>query len=276
MGREKLEAIEKRVRSFLGMNHRLVGIKISEENMDGNHPAAPITFCKVVRQALGGKELVVGMDDLSCPNAELCLGFREPMFVDVGLRIKGKTKTVRIGPLEDADVVLFVLSPEQVMVVSILLGGIKAEFKGEMAICGEAVAKVYNEGEPNVSFLCSGARDLGGFETHEVVLSLPYALFLELPDKMTKFASLSQSVRGEREKELDDHKRRDMQPRLPPCCVCDERARGPARPPRGMYGMWGLSAQLPDGCDHGRKWRGVCCRYDLRCPDRQEGSHLRW
>jgi len=65
-----------------------------------------------------------------------------------------------------------------------------------MSICGEAVAQVYNEGESNISFLCSGARELGGFEAHEVVLSLPYALFLGLPDRMTKFASLSRSARG--------------------------------------------------------------------------------
>jgi uncharacterized protein (DUF169 family) len=196
MGKEELQKIEERVRSYLGMNHRLVGIKISEENMDGNHPAVSMTFCRAVREALEGKELVIGLEDLNCPSAELCLGLREPMFVDIEPRIKSKTKTVRIGPLEGADVVLFVLDPEQVMVMSILLGGIKAEFKGEMAICGEAVAKVYNEGEPNISFLCSGARELGGFEASEVVLGLPYAQFLELPSKMSKFASLSRSMRG--------------------------------------------------------------------------------
>jgi len=196
MGKEKLEEIEERVRSYLGMNHRLVGIKILEEDVDGEHPEVPMTFCRAVREALAGKKLVVGIDDLDCPSAELCLGFREPMFVDVEPRIKSKTRAVRIGPLEGADVVLFVLNPEQVMVMSILLGGIKAEFKGEMAICGEAVARVYNEGQPNVSFLCSGARELGGFEAHEVVLSLPYAQLLELPGRMSKFASLSRSVRG--------------------------------------------------------------------------------
>jgi uncharacterized protein (DUF169 family) len=195
MGKEELQKIEERVRSYLGMNHRLVGIKISEENVDGKRPDAPVTFCRAVREALGGRELVMEIADLDCPSAELCLGFREPTFVDVEPRIKSKTKTVRIGPLEDADVVLFVLSPEQVMIMSILLGGIKAEFRGEVAICGEAVAKVYNEGEPNISFLCSGARELGGFESHEVVLGLPYAQFLELPSKMTKFASLSRNVR---------------------------------------------------------------------------------
>lgn len=219
MGKEKLEEMEERVRSYMGMNHRLVGIEISDENVDGTpsrgsglrHPAVPMTFCRAVREALGGKELVIGIDDLDCPNAELCLGFREPMFVDVGPRIKTKTKAVRIGPLEDVDVVLFVLNSEQVMIMSILLGGIQAEFRGEMAICGESVAKVCNEGEPNVSFLCSGARELGGFEAHEVVLSLPYASFLELPDRMTKFASLSRSARWEREKELDDRKRQEEQ-----------------------------------------------------------------
>lgn len=212
MGKEKLEEIEKNIRSYLGMNHRLVGIKILEENEDGNpstepilslskgsghrHPAVTVPFCRAVREALEGKELVMEIGDLDCPSAELCLGFREPMFVDVEPRIKSKTRAVRIGPLEGADVVLFVLDPEQVMVMSILLGGIKAEFKGEMAICGEAVAQVYNTGAPNISFLCSGARELGGFEASEVVLGLPYALFLELPNKMTKFASLSRSVRG--------------------------------------------------------------------------------
>jgi uncharacterized protein (DUF169 family) len=139
---KKLEEIEERVHSYLGLCHRLVGVKISEENVDGDHPAAPMTFCRAVREMLGGKELVIGIDDLDCPNAELCLGFREPMFVDVGPRIKSKTRAVHIGPLEDADVVLFVLNSEQVMIMSILLGGIKAEFKGEMAICGEAVANV--------------------------------------------------------------------------------------------------------------------------------------
>lgn len=192
---KEAQEIEEAIRSYLGMNHRLAGIRIAGENMDGNHPAIPVTFCRAVREALGGKELVIGTDDLSCPNAELCLGFREPMFVDIGPRIQSKTKMVRIGPLDGADVVLFVLNPEQVMIMSILLGGIRAEFKGERAICGEAVAKVYNEGKPNVSFLCNGARELGGFEAHEVVLGLPYALFLELPDRMSKFASLSRSVR---------------------------------------------------------------------------------
>ena len=196
MRKEELERIEENLRSYLGMNHHLVGVKILEENVDGKHPDAPVTFCRAVREALEGKELVIGIGDLDCPSAELCLGFREPMFVDVEPRIKTKTKAVRIGPLEDADVILLVLNPEQVMVMSILLGGIKAEFKGEMAICGEAVAQVYNTGEPNISFLCSGARELGGFEASEVVLGLPYALFLELPNKMTKCASLSRSVRG--------------------------------------------------------------------------------
>jgi hypothetical protein len=92
MGKEKPEEIEEKVRSYLGLNHHLVGIRISEENVDGNHPTVSMTFCRAVREALRRKELVIGIDDLSCPNAELCLGFREPMFVDVEPRIKAKTR----------------------------------------------------------------------------------------------------------------------------------------------------------------------------------------
>ena len=36
MGKEEPEKIEEKVRSYLGLNHRLVGIKISEENVDVN------------------------------------------------------------------------------------------------------------------------------------------------------------------------------------------------------------------------------------------------
>jgi len=189
------QEIEKAICSYLGVT-RLVGVKILQENVDGNHPAAPMTFCQAVRRALEGEELIIGINELDCPCAELCLGFRQPMFVDVEPRIKSKTKAVRVGLVDDADVVLFVLNPEQTMIMSILLGGIKAEFKGEMGVCGEVVAKVYNEGQPNVSFLCNGARELGGFEPHEVILGLPYTQFLELPGRMNKFASLSRSVRG--------------------------------------------------------------------------------
>jgi len=196
MTTRELEELEEKVRSYLGMNHRLVGVKVLEEEMDGHRPHSPLTFCQAVREALEGKELIITLADLACPSAELALGFREPTLVEVEPRIKSATKAVRLGPLEGADVVLFVLNPEQVMVMSILLGGIKAEFKGEMAVCGEAVAKVYEEGEPNVSFLCNGARELGGFEPHEVVLGLPYDLFLELPGRMSRFASLSRAVRG--------------------------------------------------------------------------------
>jgi len=37
---ERLEEIEARVRSYLGLNHRLVGIKISKENLEGHVSAS--------------------------------------------------------------------------------------------------------------------------------------------------------------------------------------------------------------------------------------------
>jgi uncharacterized protein (DUF169 family) len=154
-----------------------------------------MTFCRFVREAARGKDFFIKMKDLNCVNAEVALGFREPNYVNIEPRIKEKTAALRLGPVEDADVVLLVLNPEQIMIMSILLDGINAKFKGDMAVCGEAMAHVYNTGQTNVTFLCNGARLYGGFEGSELVVALPYKTFLELPSKMTKFASLSKKAR---------------------------------------------------------------------------------
>jgi len=57
---KKPEEIEERLRSFLGLNHRLVGIKISEHNVNGKHPTVPMNFCRAVRETLGEKSLSSG------------------------------------------------------------------------------------------------------------------------------------------------------------------------------------------------------------------------
>ena len=79
MGKEKPEEIEEKVRSYLGLNHRLVGTKISEESIDGEYPAIPMTFCRAVRETLGGKELVIGIEMISvAPTPSCALGFGSP------------------------------------------------------------------------------------------------------------------------------------------------------------------------------------------------------
>lgn len=197
---QDLKGISKTITTYLDMSTRPVGVKVflAGDKIDSAGCAPPdkkLHFCRLVREAASGKDFLITVDNLACPNAEVTLGFREPMYVNIEPRIKAKTAAVRVGPLEDSNVVLLVLSPEQIMIVSILLGGISAKFKGEMAVCGEAVAQVYNDGQPNVTFLCNGARMYGGYQPNELVLALPYKVFIELPSKMGKFASLSKKAR---------------------------------------------------------------------------------
>ncbi len=197
-GNRDLKGIGKSISDYLGISTRPVGVKVCLEGQEvvGYAPSEkPLAFCRYVREAAQGKDFLIKMPDLDCVNAEITLGFRAPTYVNIEPRIKAKAAAVRIGPLHDCDVVLFVLSPEQIMTVAVLLGGIEASFKGEMGVCGEAMARVYESGKPNVTFLCNGARLNGGFEANELVLALPYKVLLELPPKMTKFASLGKKAR---------------------------------------------------------------------------------
>ncbi len=195
-----ITAICKTITSYLDMTTRPVGVKIylEDDKVDDAGFAAPekrMTFCKFVREASHGKDFLLRMKDIDCLNAEVALGFREPNYVNIEPRIKEKAAAVRVGPVEDADLVLLVLNPEQIMITAILLDGFNAKFKGDMAVCGEATAYVYNNHQPNVTFLCNGARLFGGYEGNELVVSLPYDIFVDLPSKTTKFASLSKKAR---------------------------------------------------------------------------------
>ncbi|MBI2854753.1 MAG: DUF169 domain-containing protein [Chloroflexi bacterium] len=177
-----------------------MGVKVYRHGEKFEDPGFPppekrLTFCRFVREAASGKDFLVKVENLNCPNAEVTLGFREPKYVNIEPRIKEKTAALRVGPLEGADVVLLLLTPEQVMTMSILLGGVNAKFKGDMAVCGEAMAHVYTGGGPNVTFLCNGARTYGGYESNELIMALPYSVFIELPAKMGKFASLSKKAK---------------------------------------------------------------------------------
>lgn len=172
----KMVDIDNTIRSYLGSKYRLVGIKILNEiPKDFNRPKKPLRHCQMVREAALGKTFTYDAKDLSCPNAELALGFVEPKYVDVEPRIKpSNTKAVRVGPVEGADVVLAIVTPKQLMDLAVISGGISAQFKGEIAVCGEATAKVFMEGKPNITVLCNGARILGEYKDSELIVSLPY------------------------------------------------------------------------------------------------------
>jgi uncharacterized protein (DUF169 family) len=180
------------------MKYSLVGVKVLKDSFDrSKKPAKPMRFCEMVAQALVGKEFIAEISDLSCPSAELCLGYREPRYVDIEPRIKpAETKAVYVGRADNADVILLVLNPEQMMTLSILLGGVSANFRGEFGVCGEAVARVYTERKPNLSFFCNGARMFADFKGNEVILGIPYDAMIKISESITKIMKTGGALCG--------------------------------------------------------------------------------
>ncbi len=173
------------IRSYIGSKYKLVGVKILKEADRKEKPAKPMRYCQFVKDASLGKTFEIELSDLTCPNAELALGFVSPRYVDVQPRIMpSETKTVRVGPIEDSDVVLMIVTPKQMMDIAVLIGGTSASFKGEIAVCGEATAVPYMAKKPNVSFLCNGARIFAGYKDSEIILGLPYGDARKLAEKI--------------------------------------------------------------------------------------------
>ncbi len=162
--------------------HIFQGEETVPTRLKGEAARGALTYCQLVRRAAGGEEVVLDADavkELACPSPELALGFREPKYVDVQPRIGGGTREVILGQggedLGDPDVILLILNPAQTTDLALLLGGIEANFAGQMAVCGEATAKVYRDGRANVSFLCHGCRELAGYGPDEVVVGITAA-----------------------------------------------------------------------------------------------------
>ena len=168
----------------LGFKLNPVGIKIAS-GLLGKAIEKPEYFDKLVREsAVSGKTFIVTNDRLTDPYSHVSLGFEEPKFVkDYEPRIKKRTRSVKIGPLEDADVILFIVNAEQGMRLIFLLGRIEAEFKCAAAVSGEAIAKVYNEQKPNLTLLCGGARVYGKFKDDEFIISIPKKVYDKIKDK---------------------------------------------------------------------------------------------
>ncbi|MEW5768622.1 MAG: DUF169 domain-containing protein [bacterium] len=184
------------VRAYLGMKDKLVGIKINP-SQDGEHPKEPAWFCQLVKEAaLKGSEYVINLKDLACPNADITLGFRRPRYMEIEPRIKEEVERVRIGPVEGSNLVLLCLNSEQVMTLSILLGGITASFKGEMGVCGEATAAAYEQKKPKLTFLCNGARLMGGFKTNEILVAIPVQEFEALNQRIENLLKTGGSLCG--------------------------------------------------------------------------------
>jgi len=179
------------IRSFVGSNLRLVGVKILKEAPKdaSEKPPKPLRYSQLIREAAHGKNFTVEEKDISDANPQLALGFTEPKYVDIQPRIQpAETKALRIGPIEGSDVVLMILTPKQVMEIAQVYGPLEARFSGELGVEGEATALPYMTRKPNVSFLCNSARLLAGYRESEVILAMPTGDAVRLAEKIEKQA----------------------------------------------------------------------------------------
>lgn len=196
---KELDSTSRKVQEYLGMDTRPVGIKLviegdPVESPDYDKADSRGPFCRYVHEASRGKNFIIEQQDVDCNKAEIVVGFKEPRFADIEPRVKEKVAAIRVGPAADADVVMLVLTPGQAMTLSNLIPEIKLSFRKNRTVCGEGLAAVYNTKLPTMTLLCIGARTDGGFEPEELLVTLPYKTYLELPAKMTRFASLSRQA----------------------------------------------------------------------------------
>ena len=196
---QELGLESRKVREYLGMSTLPVGVKLIRQGdqidtarydkADSQKP-----FCWYVHEASRGKSFFVRWEDLDCNKAEIVLGFREPRFANIEPRIKEKIAAIRIGPVEDADTVMLVVNPEQSMTLTNLLPEIELSFRKNRTVCGEGMASVFNTKQPTMTLLCIGARTDGDFQADELLVTLPYRMFMEVPSRMNKFTSLSRQA----------------------------------------------------------------------------------
>ncbi len=168
-----------------------VAVIFSDEDVEGTE--GEFRFCEAVRKvAENGDRVVVTEFNLSCAGALVSLRFITEDGTD-------ETRAIILEPYsgQDCDVVLVVTTPERVMHISAFYRKLfdeelRAVFSGETAVCGEATAFVRREQRPNVSFLCPGAREFGGYRKDEVVVGFPSEIFrrIELAIKRQEIKSL--------------------------------------------------------------------------------------
>lgn len=158
-------------------------LRETDEAMDGS-----FRYCEAVKLASAGKRIVLNETNLSCGGALASLGFID-LFDDAEDNIKAVTLEPYSG--QDCDVVLVIVTPEKTMKIASTYTQffgepMSAKFSGENAVCGEATRDVLDSGKPNVSFLCVGAREYGGYSKDEIVIGFPSETFRKMDDAIAK------------------------------------------------------------------------------------------
>jgi uncharacterized protein (DUF169 family) len=209
------EKVDEIVREYLGIKYHLVGVKLRKTGTQGKNPLKPekpMAFCQMVRIASQtGKVFLYDETDEKCPTGELCLGFREPIYMEIEPRVKpADTKSVLVAPLnrieEEPDVILVTLNSKQMMDLTAILlvekqNPLHVVFKSEAA-CGDFLARPYMEKRPNLSFLCSGARLYADFRDSDLIFGAPSHFFIQAAETIERIEKTSGALCGCRTSDL--------------------------------------------------------------------------
>ena len=195
---------EEVLRSYLGLNGHLVGVKLEKDReVSGDifKPEIPMAFCQMIREAsFRGNKFLYGLEHEKCPTAQLVLSLKGFRYLKADYKIvPSGTKKILISPLSEIDVMpdvaLAILNPRQIMNLSMILYAVEgkslsSEFIGEHA-CAEFFAEPYVDGKPNISFLCSGAREVySDHRDDEAAFGAPLGTFIRASEMMKKLDEL--------------------------------------------------------------------------------------
>lgn len=180
-------------RRYFEIPGKPVAVRLLKEEVDeAEVTEGSFRYCEAVKLASAGQTIVLNEFNLSCSGAEVSLGLIEPLF-EGEEKSREIVKTVIVEPYtgQDCDAVLVVVTPEKAMKIGTtyaqLFGEpVSARFSGENAVCGEATREVIDSGKPNVSFLCEGAREYGGYAKDEIVIGFPAEVFRKMDEAIAK------------------------------------------------------------------------------------------
>lgn len=202
-----------RVRIALGLERHIIGVKFIDFKEDYDRleiKSAPRkgTVCGHSRAALDGQVFKAIRSDVVCDYGSYAMGLEKAdstilegrSFDYCGLSensavakdIASSMKYVPLevygfimGPLElldDADVVIIVDYADTIMRAmqgyAYKFGSPKnLSFYGNQAVCSDLISKPYSNNDINISLMCKGARNYGGFDRGELGIALPIGMF---------------------------------------------------------------------------------------------------
>ena len=205
-----LKETEENLRSYLGLKNHLVGVKLEkndEDLEDAFKPEEPMAFCQMIRRAsFKGDKFVYGLENEKCPTAQHVLGLKDLKYLKTDYRtVPSGIKKILVSPLSEIDVVpdvaLAILNARQMMNLAMIYHAVEgkalsSEFTGEHA-CAEFFAKPYVDGEANISFLCSGAREVySDYRDDEAIFGAPLKVYIQASEIVKKLDEMGGSLCG--------------------------------------------------------------------------------